>query len=54
MAARNQLDTDLSAFDVDIHRFPQQGDYYISDDFNSAENQIELEIDSDVGWVGVK
>ncbi len=54
VAARIQLDTDLSASDIDVRRFPQQGDYYISDGFDSAGNRIELEIDSDVGRVEVR
>ena len=54
VAAKIQVDTDLSVFDVDESRFPQQGDYYMSQDFESAENRIELEIDCDVGRVKVK
>jgi len=54
VAARIQVDTDLSAFDVDESRFPKQGDYYISDNFATAQNRIYLEIDSDVGRVQVK
>ncbi len=54
VAARIQVNTDLSVFDIDESRFPQQGDYYMSQDFESAENRIELEIDCDVGRVQVK
>jgi len=54
VAAKIQVDIDLSAFDVDESRFPKQGDYYISDHFNTAQNRIYLEIDSDVGRVQVK
>jgi len=54
VAAKIGADTDLSAFDVDESRFPKQGDYYISDHFNTAQNRIYLEIDSDVGRVQVK
>ena len=54
VAAKIQVDTDLSAFDVDESRFPKQGDYYISDHFDTAQNRIYLEIDSDVGRVQVK
>ena len=52
--AKIWVDTDLSAFDVDESRFPKQGDYYISDNFDTAQNRIYLEIDSDVGRVEVK
>jgi len=54
VAAKIWADIDLSAFDVDESRFPKQGDYYISDNFDTAQNRIYLEIDSDVGKVQVK
>jgi len=54
VAAKIRVDTDFSAFDVDESRFPKQGDYYISDNFDTAQNRIYLEIDSDVGRVQVK
>jgi len=54
VAAKIRLDTDLSASDVDENRFPKQGDYYISDNFDTAQNRIYLEIESDVGRVQVK
>jgi len=54
VAARIQVDTNLSALDVNRSRFPQQGNYYMSPDFVSAENRVELEIDCDVGRVQVK
>ncbi|MBA7467013.1 hypothetical protein ES707_02208 [subsurface metagenome] len=54
VAARIQIDTGLSVSDIDESRFPQQGNYYVSPDFDSAQNRIELEIDSDVGRVQVR
>lgn len=54
VAAKLKVDTDLSAFEVDESRFPKKGDYYISPDFESAENRVELEIDCDIGRVQVK
>ncbi len=54
VAARIQVDANLSALDVDKSRFLQQGDYYMSQDFVSAENRVELEIDCNVGRVQVK
>jgi len=54
VAAKIKLDVDLSAFDVDEGRFPRRGDYYISPDFESAENRLELELDGDIGRVQVK
>lgn len=54
VAAKIRVDTDLSTFGVDESRFSKQGDYYISDHFDTAQNRIYLEIDSDVGRVQVK
>ncbi len=54
VAAKVQADIDLSAFDVDESRFPRKGGYYMSRDFESAENRVELEIDCDVGRVRVR
>ena len=54
VAAKIKVDKGLSAFDIDENRFPRKGDYYISQDFESAKNRIELEIDSDIGRVEVK
>jgi hypothetical protein len=54
VAAKIWLDTDLSVSDVDGSRFPKQGDYYISDNFDTAQNRIYLEIESDIGRVQVK
>ena len=44
----------MSVYDIDTSRFPRQGDYYVSPDFETAENRIELAIESDVGRVTVR
>ena len=54
VAARVQPDTNLSDFGVDESRFHRDGDYYVSDDFGSNENQIELKIKCNAGKVHVK
>ena len=54
VAARIKANVDLVAFEVDESRFPRQGDYYISQDFESAENRIELELDCDIGNIKIK
>jgi hypothetical protein len=54
VAAKVWVDTDLSALDVDQSRFPKQGDYYISGDFDTAQNRVYLEIDCDVSRVEVR
>ena len=54
VAARVQPDTNLTDFGVDESRFHRDGDYYVSDDFGSNENRIELKIKCNVGRVHVK
>ena len=54
VAAKLKTDGSLSTIDVNESRFPRTGDYYLSRDFATAENRIELEIDCNVGRVQVK
>lgn len=54
VAAKIQLNTNLSVSDIDKNRFPQQGAYYLSDNFDTAQNRIYLVIDCDVGRVQVR
>lgn len=54
VAAKIQADINLSAFDINGSRFSKQGDYYISEDFDTAQNRIYLEIDSNLGRVQIK
>ncbi len=54
VAAKIRADVDLAVLDVDKNRFPEEGAYYISRDFESAENRVELEIDCDIGRVAVR
>ena len=54
VAARIQLDTNVTNIDVDTSRFPQSGYYYMSEDFGTSGNQVELSIKCNVGRVQVK
>lgn len=54
VAVKLMADADLSIFKVDEHRFPRNGDYYVSQDFASAKNRVELELDCDLSRVQVK
>ena len=54
VAARIHVDTNLSICEVDTSRFPGHGDYYVSPDFDSAENRIEMAIECDIGRVEVR
>jgi hypothetical protein len=54
VAVKFMADADLSVLKVDENRFPRNGDYYVSQDFASAKNRIELELDCDLSRVQVK
>ena len=54
ITAKIQMDTTLSVSDVDKNRFPQQGAYCVSDNFDTAQNRIYLIIDCAVGRVQVR
>ena len=54
VAIKLRADTDLTVFDVNERRFPREGSYYISQDFENAENQIEVELDCDLSRVVIK
>lgn len=54
VAIKLMADADLSILKVDESRFPRKGDYYVSPDFASAKNRIELELDCDLSRVQVK
>ena len=54
VATKLKIDTDLSVLNVNESRFPKKGDYYLSPNFESAENRIELELDCDLSRVQVK
>ncbi len=54
VAAKIRVNVNLAALEVDESRFPREGNYYISDDFESAENRIELDIDCNIGRVQIK
>ena len=54
VAAKIKIESDLTTFEVDESRFPKKGDYYISSNFESARNRVELELDCDIGRVQVK
>ncbi|MDP2932455.1 MAG: hypothetical protein Q8O05_08185 [Chloroflexota bacterium] len=54
VAAKIRAKTSLAAFDVDASRFPRQGDYYVSANYDTAANRVLLDIESNVGRVAVK
>ncbi|MFC1984050.1 hypothetical protein ACFLVO_03460, partial [Chloroflexota bacterium] len=54
VAAKIRMDTTLCVSDVDMNRFPQQGAYYVSENFDTAQNQIYLTVNCDIGRVQVR
>ena len=53
-SARIKINSDLASVHVDSSRFQYKNGYYISDDFDAAASQIELEINCNIGRVEVK
>lgn len=51
VAAKFKADVNLGNLQVDENRFPKKDNYYMSPDFESAKNRVELEIDCNVGRV---
>lgn len=54
VSVRLKVDSDLSAVEVDQRRFPRQGDYFQSSDYDSARNRIDIDIECNVSRVQVK
>lgn len=54
VSARIKAKTSMSALDIDEGRFPRRGDYYISPNYDTAQNRIDLEIDSSLGRVELR
>ena len=54
VSARIKASTSLGVIDVDERRFPREGDFYVSPDFESAVTRVELELDCSLGRVLVK
>jgi hypothetical protein len=53
MAARLRVDRGVGALDVS-DRFDRQGDIYLTDDWDTNENRVDLEVDIGVGLVTVR
>ncbi len=54
VAARLNMVAGLGSVQVDTARFPRQGGYYQSPDFDSAPNKIEVEAKTGAGSIEVK
>jgi hypothetical protein len=53
VAARIKTDSGLSSVDIDSRRFPNVNGTHVSPDFDTAENRIDLGIDSGVSSITV-
>ena len=54
VAVKIKIDNNLSMVSIDQDRFLKQGDYYISPDYESAANGVELNILCDVSRLVIK
>jgi hypothetical protein len=54
VAARIRTESGLATIDIDPTRFPRSGNTYQSPDYETAENKIEMKINTGVGAVHVR
>ena len=54
VAARIKIKADLASVEVDQGRFPKNGDYYVSGDFDTAKNRIDMDVECDLGRIQIK
>jgi hypothetical protein len=54
VAARIQIDSGLAAISVDRERFPRVGDVYKSQDFDTAENKVDITADIGAGSLAIR
>ena len=53
VAARIRVSSALSGITISAARFPRQGDYYVSADWDSAPNKADITVESGVGSIEV-
>ncbi|RPI25341.1 MAG: hypothetical protein EHM70_20200 [Chloroflexota bacterium] len=54
VAARIRVRSGLAGISVDQHRFPRQGEYYQSPDYDTASNKADIFVQTGVGSVDVR
>ncbi len=54
VAARIHVDSGLSSIDIDRTRFPRVGDYYKSDDYETAANKVDINADFGAGSLSIR
>lgn len=53
VAARISTSVGLSGSKIDTNRFPRTGDVYLSPDFDSAANRVEIEVEAGMGSIDI-
>ncbi|MEW6142592.1 MAG: DUF5668 domain-containing protein [Chloroflexota bacterium] len=54
VAVRIKAEAGISSVDIDQTRFPKSGDYYVSPDYATARNRIELELKAGAASITVR
>jgi hypothetical protein len=54
VAARIRMHGALASMDVDTQRFPRVGDEYLSPEYATAENRVDLDVETGVGSVRIR
>ncbi len=54
VAARIHVDSGLASIDINRERFPRIGDYYKSDDYETAVNKIDISADFGAGSLSIR
>ena len=54
VAARIQVDSGLAAININRTRFPRVGDYYKSDNYETAENKVDINADFGAGSLSIQ
>ena len=53
VGARIRVQQGLGAVNVDRARFPRSGNYYVSADYNTAANKVDLDVQTGVGAISI-
>ncbi len=54
VAAKIKKNGGLSSFDIDTSRFPLSGSYYVSPDFDTAQNKVTIDLNVGVSSVSIR
>jgi hypothetical protein len=53
VAARIRASGGVASINVDRKRFPRQGQVYVSPDYETAENTVDIDLDMGVGSLSI-